>query len=735
MRTDDNLDSRRHGNANRQLQSSSRAAAIVSHFLLAAIGVSAVIACVFISLVIINIQNKTLEWNTTWTDRVNQLVALRSRVADLGLQADAILKKFSPEGLNQLNTTYADLDAGLSALQLDMSNNDNLMDRAMKTQVNARINNIVLSTAMLRNNAVRGLSGKGENGPIPVSQTDLDHQELLIQNAISTTTTYIRSEQIAQQKQSVISARYWISWQYVVCGIAIPFMFALVLLSVRMSLRLQRTLKEREQVLEELHVYQRELQIAARTDKLTGLPNRTAMVDYIQSAIARERRHPEFCFAVLFLDIDRFKSVNDCLGHEAGDLLLCEIASRLRLSLREEDMVAVAKPVDDAPIAQQKYGEVMRLGGDEFVVLLDALQTPADACVVADRILAKLAAPFLIQGMPIYPTASIGIVTSKTPNPSVSDLLRNADIAMYEAKLAGRGRSVVFDENMRKRVKRRIILESELRVAAEKGELLLHYQPLICLRNNEVSSYEALIRWNHPQYGMISPMEFIPIAEESGLIIPIGKWVLRESCRQLAQWRSMHGGTAKFPRINVNVSRNQLLLSDFSSTITQILDEFKIEPSSLYLEITEGALMRDREEGGRVLRSLNEVGVKIALDDFGTGYSSLSWLNEFPVHEIKIDRSFVANMMHGQDCLAMVQAIISLTQKLGLSVVAEGIETIDQLFVLQSINCQLGQGYLFAKPLPPEEVPYFSRQSPSNVLPAELRTKYSPFPPSSLIIR
>jgi diguanylate cyclase (GGDEF)-like protein/PAS domain S-box-containing protein len=830
MQTNENGAARRHRKANRRLPWSPRATSIITHFLLATIGVSAVVACVIISLVIISIQNQTLKWNTTWTDRINQIVALRSSVDKMGLQADAILDNFSPEELKQFNTMCDGLDANITAFQSEITTNKNLMDLSMNTRINGQITDILQLIATLRKYTVLGVITNGENRLTTVSPMDLDREQMLMQDAITTMTTYIRSEQILQQQQSLISARYWINWLYVVCGIAIPFMFALAVLNVLMSHRLQRTVKERERTLEELYAYQTaidhhaiisvtdmqgritqaneafcqiskfprqeiigknprvtdsqfhprkfwsdmwqtissgivwhgdvcnqakdgsqywvattvmpvlnelgrpnsyisiatditkqksletELRIAARTDKLTGLPNRAAMTDYIQSAMARERRHPEFCFAVLFLDIDRFKSVNDCLSHEAGDLLLCEIASRLRLALREEDMVAVATPADDVEITQHKCGEVMRLGGDEFVVLLDALQAPEDACVVADRILANMAAPFLIQGTQIYSRASIGIVTSKTSNLSVSDVLRDADIAMYEAKFAGSGGYVVFDEKMRLRGKRRINLESDLRGAAEKGELLLHYQPLICLRNNKVYSYEALIRWNHPQYGMISPAEFIPIAEESGLIIPIGKWVLRESCRQLAQWRAMHGGTTKFPRINVNVSRNQLMHGDFSSTIVQILNEFNIEPSSLYLEITEGTLMRDTTEGGRVLRSLTEIGLKISLDDFGTGYSSLSSLNEFPVHEIKIDRSFIANMTRGRDCFATVQAIVSLTQKLGVGVVAEGIETVDQLLMLQSINCRLGQGYLFAKPMPPEEIPYFSCATPSKAV-------------------
>ncbi|HTV49377.1 MAG TPA: EAL domain-containing protein [Phycisphaerae bacterium] len=818
-----------HGNTARGLRALSRIAVISAHYMLAVIAISAVIACLFISLEIVDIHHKTLGWNAMWTNRVNQLVALRSAVSDAGLEVNAILKNPSPEEFKRLNTAYDYLDARLAALQSEITINNDPMAPAMKTLINDQINGILKLTALLRNNAVRELSGNGRNGQTPPSAIDTDRDQILVQDAITTATTYIRSEQVSQLDQSEVSSRYWVYRQYLVCAIAAPFMLALAALTVRALLRSQRTLKERERALDELHAYQTalnhhaiiavtdaegritqtneafrqvskfseqeiigqnhhlvdprfhtknfwnemwqtissgtiwhgevcerakdgsqywvtktvlpvldekgrpnsfisiatditkqkqletELRIAARTDKLTGLPNRAALADDIQRAIARTRRHPEFSFAVLFLDLDRFKSINDCLGHEAGDLLLREIASRLRLSLREEDVVAVSAPADGAEKAQQKCGEVVRLGGDEFVVLLDGLRTPADACIVADRILVKLAAPLSILGMQLYTSASIGIVTSEISNTSASEVLRDADIALYEAKLAGKGRYVVFDEQMRNRIKHRVSLESDLRSALENGQLLLHYQPLVCLFKSEVFSYEALIRWKHPQYGMVSPAEFIPIAEESGLIIPIGKWVLRESLRQLAQWRRTYG-TAKFPRVHVNVSWSQLSLSDFPSMITGLLDEFGLEPDSLYLEITEGTLMQDPIEGARVIDSLDEIGVKLALDDFGTGYSSLSALHQFPVHMLKIDGDFVAKMMRGREYLAMVETIIALTQNLGMGVVAEGIETVEQLLTLESIDCQFGQGYLFTKPMPPEEVPNFSYAIPSKTL-------------------
>ncbi|MGA2501856.1 MAG: EAL domain-containing protein, partial [Tepidisphaeraceae bacterium] len=358
-----------------------------------------------------------------------------------------------------------------------------------------------------------------------------------------------------------------------------------------------------------------ELRTAARTDKLTGLPNRALLCDRLQQAVLRSKRLNSYHFAVLFLDFDRFKTINDSLGHDVGDLLLQEIGRRLQATVRSGDSLT----------REAREHTTARLGGDEFVVLLDGITTPQDAATVADRLLEVFAQPCQLGTHRVYSTASIGIVTSDMPAENAADVLRDADTAMYEAKLAGKGQYVVFDISMRQRVQNRLNLENDLRKALGAGQLFLMYQPIVSLRTGQIESFEALVRWKHPERGLISPGEFIPVAEDTGLILPIGEWVLREACEQFARSRSSMGVAA--PRsISVNVSRSQLALPDLPQTIRRILEQAGMPPGCLHLEVTESAVMKDAAVATRMLHAIKAIGVKLDMDDFGTGYSSLACL-------------------------------------------------------------------------------------------------------------
>jgi len=444
-----------------------------------------------------------------------------------------------------------------------------------------------------------------------------------------------------------------------------------------------------------------ELRAAAFTDRLTGLPNRALFLDRLQQAIARYARYPDRPYAVLFLDFDRFKLVNDTLGHMVGDQLLCAITERLQTSVRAIDAVA----------HETLTATTARLGGDEFLILLDRLRIPADAAVVAERLLDALSRPFLIDANEIVSTASIGIVTSEFGHACAADVLRDADTAMYEAKLAGRGRAVVFDRSMRDRIQRKSVLESGLRKALEAGEFVLHYQPIIALEDGRVASLEVLVRWVHPTYGMIAPGEFIPVAEETGLIVPLGEWVFRAACHQLALWWNTLGRPT-LPAININLSRNQLAVPGLAQRFGDIARAAQVDPAAIHLEVTESAIMSDAQRAAGVLADFKAMGFKLAMDDFGTGHSSLACLHQFPIDVLKIDRSFVINLDRGRDFAALVHSITQLAQSLQILVVAEGIETADHLAMLQSFECQYGQGYLFARPMPAAEVPaYLARPS------------------------
>jgi diguanylate cyclase (GGDEF)-like protein len=471
--------------------------------------------------------------------------------------------------------------------------------------------------------------------------------------------------------------------------------------------RLGIQIVRREQVEEQLHESNRhlaqlnqELHHTSFHDKLTGLPNRALFCDRLQQAILRSQRLKDYHFAVLFLDFDRFKTINDSLGHNIGDLLLQEIAQRLHATVRCGDS-----------LGRQVHGHITaRIGGDEFVVFLDGLANPDDAKVVAERLLGAFSQPFRPGEHEVYSTASIGIATSNITTGNANEMLRDADTAMYEAKLTGKGQYVVFDVSMRQRVQNRLTLELDLRKALDGGELFLVYQPIVSLQTGQIESFEALVRWKHPERGIISPGEFIPIAEDTGLILPIGEWVMREACGQFTRWRQCMGDAA--PRsISVNLSRKQLMLPDLPETIQRILDQTGMAPECLHLEVTESAVMKDVAAAAGVLHAIKAIGVKLDMDDFGTGYSSLACLHQFPIDVLKIDRSFIANIDRGRDYAALVHAVTQLARNLNICVVAEGIETMDQVLILQSLECEFGQGYLFSKPLTADRVVEFKVQT------------------------
>ncbi|MBE9167283.1 EAL domain-containing protein [Pleurocapsales cyanobacterium LEGE 06147] len=410
-------------------------------------------------------------------------------------------------------------------------------------------------------------------------------------------------------------------------------------------------------------------------DALTNLPNRAWFMERLTDAVERVKRHPDYLFAVLFLDLDRFKVVNDGLGHTVGDRLLVAVAARLLKSVRLIDTVA-------------------RLGGDEFAILLENLPNEHEAYKVAQRIQQELSISFNLNGQEVFTNASMGIVLSSIGYEQIEELLRDADIAMYRAKAKGRGRYEVFDTVMRSQVLSVLQLENDLRQAFERDELIVYYQPIVSLTTQEIVSFEALVRWHHPQRGLICAAEFIPIAEEIGLIVPIDRWVLREACRQMKAWQEERQISSS-STISVNLSSRDLIQPNLVEQIRQILDETGLEASSLNLEITESAIIENPESAAVLLAELKALGIGLSLDDFGKGYSSLNYLHRFPIDLIKIDRSFISRIL---ESLEIVRAIVTLGNSLGLKIVAEGVETSEQLALLQQLSCQYAQGYLFSPP-------------------------------------
>jgi len=429
-------------------------------------------------------------------------------------------------------------------------------------------------------------------------------------------------------------------------------------------------LKENEQRVTNLAYY----------DPLTGLPNRRLFSDRLAMALAHAHRY-HTRMAVLFLDLDRFKRINDSLGHEVGDRLLQQVASRLRGCVREDDTVA-------------------RQGGDEFVTLLAEIDELADATQIARRMIESLRAPIEIGGNELFVSSSIGIAVYPDDGTSEELLLRNADAAMYEAKESGRNGFRLYSPTMNASSLQHLALESSLRKALSRNEFLLHYQPLVDARDGSLVGGEALLRWHSPDLGLVMPDGFIPLAEESGLIVPIGEWVLEQACAQIAAWQAQG---LEPPEIAINISARQFRHSHFLNSIRETLERHGIEPRRLVLELTESMLMEDAVETIRVLHELRAIGVSIAVDDFGTGYSSLNYLKRFPIRRLKIDRSFVRDLVSDAEDAAIVSAVISLAHNLGLGVVAEGVENVEQLAALAERGCDIIQGFLFHRPLPANE--------------------------------
>jgi len=421
------------------------------------------------------------------------------------------------------------------------------------------------------------------------------------------------------------------------------------------------------------------------SDPLTQIPNRLYLIDRLQSAIDTTLEQGTL-FAVLFLDLDHFKLVNDSLGHTAGDELLVDVARRLRACIRTSIRGG-----------GQGKSIVARVGGDEFAILLAHIQSEADPATVSMRILERLNEPFFLEGRPMVVSASIGIALSSTGN-TPEDLLRNADTAMYQAKANGKGRAEYFNEAMRERVISRIETESGLRKAIDNNQLVLHYQPIVSLINNCICGFEALVRWNHPERGLIYPGEFIPVAEESDLIILLGGWVLREACRQMAEWHKSFTSVSPLT-INVNVSARQLCDPRLVEEVELALAESGLNPEALSLEVTESSLIGNAEQTLATLDRLKAINVRLEIDDFGTGYSSLSYLQRLPFDTLKIDRSFVCEMSAGNDSADIVKAIVEMAHSLKLKVIAEGVETEDQLSQLRELGCNSVQGFLFSRPV------------------------------------
>lgn len=436
-----------------------------------------------------------------------------------------------------------------------------------------------------------------------------------------------------------------------------------------------------------------ELRQTALQDRLTGLANRELLIDRLNQAMHQRRRDPAYRFALLFIDFDRFKVVNDSLGHDVGDALLMSIAERLRDSTRATDCLARTSVGEAAGMLPA------RLGGDEFLVLLDGLAAEVDAARVAERLLADLAAPHEIKGHLVHSTASIGVTSSFVNYDTAEAMIRDADTAMYRAKFAGKNRYVLFDQKMHDDAVARLTLENDLRRAVVEGQFVLYYQPIVSLSRGRIAGYEALIRWRRPDGSIVMPLEFIPLAEEIGVITEIGNWTMREACRQLAQWRGSHPERMEGVTMSVNLSRRQLSSPALVDQIRQAYGDAGLPADRLILEITENAIMQDAEGAVEVLKQIRGLGVELHMDDFGTGYSSLSCLHRFPISGLKIDRSFVQNVGERRDYAAVVNAIIALAQNLGMALVAEGVETTGQLAMLQSLGSELAQGFLFAKPL------------------------------------
>jgi diguanylate cyclase (GGDEF)-like protein len=440
---------------------------------------------------------------------------------------------------------------------------------------------------------------------------------------------------------------------------------------------------EQERISRVLEETKEHFRHAAFHDSLTGLPNRAMFTELLKAEMDNSQRRDAHMFAVLFLDLDRFKNINDSLGHTHGDLLLVAFAERLERALRPVDTLA-------------------RFGGDEFAILLSGMSDATDAIRVAQRISEELSQPFVLDKNSAFATSSIGIALSSTGYDRPEDILRDADTAMYRAKENGKARYEVFDQGMHARAVSRLQLESDLRRAVEEKQFCVFYQPIICLENGRLSGFEALVRWNHPRRGLVSPADFIPVAEETGLIVPIGEWVLYEACKHIRKMQVAFPSHRSLS-LSVNLSARQVAQPDLLDRIQDALAISKLDSHCLKLEITESVVMENAEAATLMFKQLRAIGVQLSIDDFGTGYSSLSYLHRFPLNYLKIDRSFVMRLTTDNDN-AIVRTILTLARNLGMEVIAEGIETEEQYQQLRMLGCEYGQGYLFSHPVGNEGV-------------------------------
>lgn len=434
----------------------------------------------------------------------------------------------------------------------------------------------------------------------------------------------------------------------------------------------------------ELKAAQERLRVLAHHDRLTGLPNRAVFTERVSYALACAKRDPSRNFAVLFGDFDGFKNVNDCLGHAVGDAMLIRAAECFRSMLRDVDTVA-------------------RMGGDEFAIILDDIQRPEDAVETAERLIDSFREPYSLKGHEVISTLSLGLVMSGPKYESAEAMLRDADAAMYQAKTSGKSRVQIFDEKMHEAAMRRLDTERELRAAtrdfaAMDREFRLQYQPIVELADGRIAGFESLVRWDHPISGMISPDRFVPIAEDAGMIIPLGEWTLHRACEQAVIWRRNLGPSRPF-KVNVNLSRRQLMQPDLIPMLQRVIEQTGVRPADLVLELTETSMMDSRIDAVKIMNKIRDLGVGMAMDDFGTGHSSLSCLRQFPIQTLKIDRAFLLTITEKREFSAVVQAIVTLAYNLNLNVVAEGVENDAQLVQLQAMECGCAQGFYFSRPV------------------------------------
>jgi diguanylate cyclase (GGDEF)-like protein len=462
---------------------------------------------------------------------------------------------------------------------------------------------------------------------------------------------------------------------------------------------LEKTNQELENEITERKAVEEQLTYDSLHDAMTGLPNRVLFLDRLGQAIEYCKRRTEYTFAVLFVDIDQFKVINDSLGHLSGDQFLIAVSNRMKECLRSSDTVA-------------------RLGGDEFAILLEITGDGNSAIMVAEKVLETIKFPFRLDGHELYITASIGVVPNVTGYMHPEEILRDADIAMYQAKGQGKARFEIFDIKMRSYAFSRLAMEQELRSALEGSQFQLYYQPIISMQSNQLVSFEALIRWDHPTRGLLSPSEFLPVAEESGLILPIGKWVLYESCKQLKKWHEKYP-SLKHVSVNVNISNRQFAQPDFIDEVVNALQETGLKAESLKLEITENILISNYSAANEVFTKLRSLGVQLEIDDFGSGYSALGYLQHFPISAIKIDKSFVDEIGKSRRGIELIRAIVSMARELGMEAIAEGIETGEQFNQLKDLSCHLGQGYLMSRPL--------DKESAEEILEKQLGSVVQPF--------